>query len=692
LEFRSSPLPEELIRAGTWNGALVLDANHDERSDLLFVGPGQPPVLLLNQRPQDPSKIGQWFEVGACKSPPLLQAQVVDVDLDGWTDVIGLSEKHLPVLLHNDGLRLTLVDQGLGADADWAHDLLAVSVADVDNGCFADLLVWSEKDGLQLRSNQRNGNHGLLVGLSGGRAEGGKMRSNNDAFGTWVVAQSSDNWAGQELTTLSAGLGQSRQPLVLGLGPYAKADVLRLRWPDGVLQAELELPACQLHRIAQENRAFDSCPLIFAWNGKGFGFVTDCLGAASVGESEPDGGHRQPRPEESVKIEAEQLVPLNGQYVIKLGQPMDEVTYLDRLQLIVLDHPEDVRVYPDERFAGALPASQELLAMRPEIFPVRARDQHGDDVSEALRHWDRNMVEDFAHRSWLGFAEDHWVELDFGDRLAGFGPKDRLILCLAGWTEYPYPESIWAANQAGVAMQVPVLERLGDDGVWQSVAEVGLPAGLPRMMTFEVTGKMGGPKCIVRLRTNLEIFWDQIFVAPLVESVVPGTPGNGLVRGTCLEVQKATLSARPCMKQYFPDGKPPTVYDYEHPEAVPVNRLAGKLTRFGDVTDLLQETDDCFVLFGPGDDLDVRFDATRLPELPTGWKRDFVLRTWGYCKDCSQFTATGETIEPLPFRAMTQFPYGPNEHYPDDPKHKEYLRTYNTRQVGLVRDRPTIKP
>jgi hypothetical protein len=174
----------------------------------------------------------------------------------------------------------------------------------------------------------------------------------------------------------------------------------------------------------------------------------------------------------------------------------------------------------------------------------------------------------------------------------------------------------------------------------------------------------------------MQVYWDQVFVAPCLETVVPGK--SGTVRGTCLEVGKATLSARGCMQEFSPDGRQPTIYDYDRLDAVPVSRLAGRLTRFGDVTELLRGRDDRFVIFGPGDDLDVRFDAGRLPELPPGWTRSFVLRTWGYCKDCAPFTATGATIEPLPFRDMGNYPYGPEKKYP----HPEDDRRYNPRRVG----------
>jgi hypothetical protein len=139
------------------------------------------------------------------------------------------------------------------------------------------------------------------------------------------------------------------------------------------------------------------------------------------------------------------------------------------------------------------------------------------------------------------------------------------------------------------------------------------------------------------------------------------------------------------MKEYSPDGRAPTIYDHDRLEAVPTTGPAGNLTRLGDVTELLRERDDRFVIFGPGDEVTVRFAAGKLPAVPAGWTRSFVLRTWGYCKDCSPFTATGETVEPLPFAGMSNYPYGPGEHYPQTPLHDDYRRRFNTRRVGSAR-------
>src|SRR5262249_27690110 len=152
------------------------------------------------------------------------------------------------------------------------------------------------------------------------------------------------------------GLGQSHENVILGLGKNTMADVVRLRWPDGTWQGELSLSAGQIHKIAQTNRMPDSCPLLFTWDGEKYVFICDFLGGGALGEPNPDGPCRQPRPEESVWIRGDKLKPKNGKFHIKIGEPMDEATYLDRLQLIAIDHPKELSVLPEERFASAFPS------------------------------------------------------------------------------------------------------------------------------------------------------------------------------------------------------------------------------------------------------------------------------------------------------------------------------------------------
>ncbi|HEY7425419.1 MAG TPA: hypothetical protein VH682_14405, partial [Gemmataceae bacterium] len=201
------------------------------------------------------------------------------------------------------------------------------------------------------------------------------------------------------------------------------------------------------------------------------------------------------------------------------------------------------------------------------------------------------------------------------------------------------------------------------------------------MTLRDVTGKLTGPHCRLRLRTTMQIYWDQVFVAAEVSEP----------QAIRLEVHNATLKPGRLVKECSPDGRAPALYDYDRPEDVPLVRQSGRMTRFGDVTELLRQRDDRFVVFGPGDDLTVRFDAGSLPPLPADWRRSFVLRTAGYCKDNALSTAHGSTVEPLPFRDMRNYPYDPDQRYPRDPLHLDYLRRYLTREVqaacGLARQR-----
>src|SRR5262249_3412835 len=161
-------------------------------------------------------------------------------------------------------------------------------------------------------------------------------------------------------------------------------DSVRILWPDLLPQAEVN-QAAGFATITEANRKPISCPVLFTWDGERFAYVTDFLGAGSMGESGPDGSTRPPRPEESVKIEPG---PHTDVLVLTLREPMDEVMYLDKLRLDVIDHPAGVSVFPDERFATSDPQpSQERLYFRDSerLFATKATDHRGRDVAATLR-------------------------------------------------------------------------------------------------------------------------------------------------------------------------------------------------------------------------------------------------------------------------------------------------------------------
>ena len=79
------------------------------------------------------------------------------------------------------------------------------------------------------------------------------------------------------------------------------------------------------------------------------------------------------------------------------------------------------------------------------------------------------------------------------------------------------------------------------------------------------------------------------------------------------------------------------------------------------VRTLLLESDDMYVIMNAGDQVTVEFDAAEAPELPDGWTRTFLIYTDGWIKDGDLNTATGQTVEPLPFHSQSRYPYGPDE-------------------------------
>ena len=127
------------------------------------------------------------------------------------------------------------------------------------------------------------------------------------------------------------------------------------------------------------------------------------------------------------------------------------------------------------------------------------------------------------------------------------------------------------------------------------------------------------------------------------------------------------------------DSSEMTLYIYGKLYPVrPYSYFAGLYTAFTEVTPLLKSIDDMFVIFGSGDEVRLKYGPE--PSRPPGATRRFLFYTNGYYKS-DKATTISRTVEPLPFAAMSNFPYDPAvESYPTDAAHTSYLSAYNTRQ------------
>ncbi len=668
------------------SGILTVHIDQDGRADLVAAhSNGHAQTWRNATEPTIADKTQVKFESWPINASRWTSMQAVDLDLDGRTDLLGASGS-TPTPVANAGLpywgrseegRFVVRPLEAFGDDRGASGILAV---DLVGDPLCDILMLRRGDGPMLARNTGNGGHWLSLKLGGyWRVRPELMRTNSHGIGTRVTLEGQGMFVPYDHTTPETGLGQSVAPVVLGMGAQKHADLVHLRWPDGVMQCELNQAANQAVDLAENNRKTGSCPVLFTWNGKRYVCLGDFLGGGGMGYLVAPGVYGQPDRDEAMAITSEQLRESDGVYRLSITEPMDEIAYLDHLKLDVVDRPPGIATTPDERFApeGPRPTGQ-VIGWRTAIEAEHATDLTGSDVTETLRLWDRRTVDGFAKLTgWIGYAQEHGIVLDFGDRLSKYGPGESLVLCLAGWVEYPYSQTNYAAATAGVTLKPPAIERRERDGSWRTIEpHAGYPAGLPRMTTVDLTGKLGGERCVLRIKTNMECYYDQAFVA------VRDRLAEKQLRVKSLPVARAVLGYRGYTREVSPDGEQPLLYDYDHVDPAPLARLSGKLTRFGDVAELLKNDDDRLCLVGPGDELRVEFAAAGLPELAPGWTRSFVFRSFGYCKDADPFTAGGDSVEPLPWRGMPAYPFDQDVARPRDEAYKSYLRTYQTRPAG----------
>lgn len=666
-------LAESVISATTG------DPDRDGQRDLLvFTEQGM--HLFLNQggwrfrlHPEFEARFGQT---------PASGGQFADMDNDGDLDIVLADAvrptgRRGPTVLVNLGrggfVDVQTLDPGNLMGVLECDGRASCVAADFTGNGFCDLLWAPMGHTPQLLTNVTTGGNWLQIDLLGKRGQDRKSRSNNSAIGARL-----DIRTGQLAMQYVVGGGSgpvATPPLRvhMGLGVQTQVDWLRVTWPDAVLQAELELPANQILEITEIQRKISSCPHLFSWNGHSFELVSDFGGMGGMGYLAEPGFYPTPDPTEYVPIP--NLRKKDGQYILQVVEPIEEAVYFDEAKLLAVDHPIGTQVTPNEMMAvnSEAPAF-ELYPFRDTLVPLRVTDHRGQDVTQELAQVDRvyaGATQVDPH--FVGFADEHSVEFDFGDRLQSLGPEDRLVLFIQGWVHYSYSSVNFAAAQANRRLEAPTLSVFRE-GRWQTLfEEVGYPAGLRHMMTLEVTGQVRPTDRRLRLSSNMELYYDRIFLAPLLDAK--------------LHIQEAAVTEADLHffgypREFSPDGRHPNLYDYQTVDrTIPWKTLTGQYTRYGDVTELMHAADDCYAIMGPGDELTLVFDPAHFTPPAPGMTRSFILKTDSYCKDMDLYTATPETLAPLPFHGMSQYPYDSNEAYPRDARHRAYQQEYNTRDV-----------
>jgi len=618
-------------------------------------------------------------------------AQFIDYDNDGLLDLTTVSNSgaHLWRNLGGNWRKVSNPAIGVIFNSKIAgHGLLlerGLAAGDVDSDGDVDLVLQRWSDELMLlRNDGGNRNHSVRVDLQG-------KVSNRSAIEAKVEMRAGSLY--QKLEIYSASPAPAPADLIFGLGKRERPDAVRVIWPAGILQAETEFPPSTAQMklaITELDRKPSSCPYLYTWNGQRFEFITDFMGGGEMGYLEEPatgsvpgavatGSNKPPRyntpdPIEYVRIRGDQLKARDGRYELRVTNELEEAMFVDRLQLLEVTHPAGTEVYPNEGMSDP-PKPFKLFITRNARPPLSAVDDKGTEVLGLISRLDRRWPDDFKVDRIRGYAQEHSLTLKLEAESKVHGPKSKVLLLLTGWTDYAWSSDNVAASQSGKAMKLPSLQVKDREGKWRTAIEdIGIPVGRPQTVTVDLTGKFLSANREVRIVTNMRIYWDQILVGTSFE-----TDQNEVTR---LDPVRADLRWRGFSAEVTPDLAQPFGYDYQRVSfASPWKVMTGRYTREGDVRDLLLNSDDMFVISRTGDEIALSFEASTLPALPNGWTRTFLLYADGFSKEMDINSASPDQLAPMPFHAMTRYPYRWPEHYPSDPKHLEYLEKYNTRVV-----------
>jgi Flp pilus assembly protein TadD len=705
----------------------ALDFEHDGWMDYALTRLREPALTLWR------NNHGKSFEQVKLPETHWVRAYGVaalDYDNDGWVDLVavgetkeGKGEVRLFRNLGPDGFKDVTGDVGL--DNIHLESPRAIITGDYDNDGTSDLLITQNHGPAVLLKNEgSNQNHWLKLSLKG-------LNDNKSAIGTKVEVFSGGNRQKFEIYGSNGYLGQSSTDIVVGLGQSKEADIVRMLWPTGVLQDEIQIAGDKRQEFLEIDRRGSSCPTLFAWNGERYEFVADMLGAAVVGHWIAPGQRDIPRPVEYIKIPTGLLREKSDSHVsqnqrdmghptndrnnkngdaplladvarsgnnrtlsFRFMEPLEEAVYLDQVRLLAVDHPADEDVYPNEYFASNPPYPEfKVVVSHHARPPAGAWDEHGHNFLPDLKA-DR-YIGDFEMTQFQGFAKKHSLTLDLGEPY-NTGP---LWLLMHGEIEYFTANSMYAAAQSKLEPIAPYVEALSADGTWKRVVDdMGFPAGGPRTMTADLTGKLPHGTRKIRITTNLQVYWDSILISRKGISRKRGHLERSRSSGGAKDLARTVpnsvrLTPIPLVHAdlefhgypYKIEGTPPgnVHYIYEKTSATgPYTRPVGTYTHYGDVLPLLMATDDKLAVFGSGDEVRLDFDPSTLPPLPNGWVRDYFFAANGYEKDMDFYAAEGNFVAPLPFLGMGEYPYSPKNTFPLDDTHVNYLLEYNTRHMS----------
>src|SRR5207237_3088974 len=205
----------------------------------------------------------------------------IDYDNDGWLDLVAAGETSNGAelrLLRNLGSKgWSDVTKSVGLDAVKLNQPRAIAVADIDGNGDADLVV-TQLGGTSVVLRNEGGNQHSWMSM-----DLKALNDNKSGIGTKVELYAGTLYQKWEVAGSSGYVGQNAAPMLAGLGSETNAEVVRLLWPTGVPQDEINLASKKVQAIAELDRRGSSCPILFSWNGHEYEFIADMIGPGVVG-------------------------------------------------------------------------------------------------------------------------------------------------------------------------------------------------------------------------------------------------------------------------------------------------------------------------------------------------------------------------------------------------------------------------
>jgi hypothetical protein len=421
-----------------------------------------------------------------------------------------------------------------------------------------------------------------------------------------------------------------------------------------------------------------SCPSLYIWNGAGYNYVTDVSNSGwlgYIGYVNSDGAiiFSGGNPYDYVKLDRDIFtVNDNGYFDIVLTQQWDELFYFDYASLIVVDHPIYTDVYTSMTNYLNKGSTGQIYTIDPNmlLLPISAFNEQGQDVLETILLQDGIFtpgVNGLASPVWDNVVQNQ-LTLNLGD----LSNAEEIKLVMTGMVDWGPAETYYdrvdqfkeaaalgLIEEAAQITPSPKLEILTVDGTWIDIPQdrqIPIPSDYTsRTFVVDLTGLFpeNTKEYIIRLTNTWNVTYDYIAIDTTVQKDITITTLN------------------------------PTIADfYQLWETT--SEATGAFTRYGDVTTLLQDADDMYIIGRQGDQINIQFYSGDLPELAENMERDYFFVVACWFKDPPDGWGYGFTftVDPLPFINMTGFPYTNNESYPYDEEHNTYLNEYNTRIIN----------